>query len=195
MGKNDDIKRLFFAVDVPEPTRAAAERLLEKTDIPPEAVRWVRPGNMHLTLKFLGETPSGKIPAIIEAAGRALSPFGPLSLTIEGMGVFPNHDRPRTIWLGVGGQTGALAALEAALSKELEELGFAPDERPFTAHLTIGRVKSLAARGRIARLVRGMRGEFIGHAPVEEVTLYESRLAPAGALYTVVESFPLRGRT
>ncbi|MGK7346249.1 MAG: RNA 2',3'-cyclic phosphodiesterase [Candidatus Nitrospinota bacterium M3_3B_026] len=194
MGKNDDVKRLFFAVDIPEPTRAAAERLLEETDIPPEAVRWVRPGNMHLTLKFLGETPSGKIPAIIEAAKRALTSFGPLSLTIEGMGVFPNHDRPRTIWLGVGGETGALAAMEAALSKELEGLGFPPDERPFAAHLTVGRVKSVSARGSIARLVRRLRGEFIGHAPVGEVALYESRLATAGALYTVVESFPLRKR-
>lgn len=193
IGGKGGLKRLFFAVDLPEATMASAERLMETFAIPPGTVRWARPGNMHITIKFLGETEEEKIPAIREAASSALSSFAPARLTIEGMGIFPNHDKPRVVWFGVGGDTAALSVMEAELSKSLEGLGFLPDQRPFTAHLTIGRVKSDLARGPLIRLVRAHQKEFIGDAPLNEIVLYESSLNPAGAIYTVVERFPLQG--
>jgi 2'-5' RNA ligase len=169
------------------------ENLVQKFDTPPNFVRWVRAGNMHITLKFLGEVDEATIPSIAEAARRAVAPFPALKLSIEGLGVFPNHEHPQVVWFGVKGDTETLREMERALSLSLTALGFPPEDRPFVGHLTIGRVKSGNARGKIARLVRQYHRFYIGDTVANEVALYESRLTMEGAVYTKLESFPLIG--
>lgn len=190
---SSETKRLFFAVDIPEPTLVSAERILETFDIPPNHVRWVHVRNLHITLKFLGDIEQDRVPALCEAAREAAAGFGPMDLIIEGMGIFPNIHHPRVVWFGVGGESANLAALEAELAKKLEPLGFEPDERPFAPHLTIGRVKSALARGELLRLVHNNQKVRVGPAPVDALHLYESRLSPGGSIYTRIESFPLPG--
>jgi 2'-5' RNA ligase len=169
------------------------ENLVQKFDTPPNFVRWVRAGNMHITLKFLGEVDEAAIPPIVDAARRAVTPFPALKLVIEGLGVFPNHEQPQVVWFGVKGDTETLREMEKALSSSLAALGFPPEDRPFAGHLTIGRVRSGNARGKIARLVRQYHRFYIGDTVASQVALYESRLTMEGAVYTKLESFPLTG--
>lgn len=170
------------------------ENLVQKFDTPPNLVRWVRAGNMHITLKFLGEVDEASIPSIVEATRHAVTPFPAMKLTIEGLGVFPNHELPQVVWFGVKGDTETMREMEHALSLSLTGFGFPPEDRPFVGHLTIGRVKSANARGKIARLVRQYHRYYIGDTVASEVALYESRLTMEGAVYTKLESFPLTGK-
>jgi 2'-5' RNA ligase len=187
------LRRLFFALDPPAALTRKIENLVQKFDAPPNFVRWVRAGNMHITLKFLGEVDEASIPSIVEAARRAVTPFPAMKLIIEGLGVFPNHEQPQVVWFGLKGDTETLRKMESALSSSLAPLGFPPEDRPFAGHLTIGRVKSGNARGKIARLVRQYHRFYIGEAVSGEVVLYESRLSMEGAVYTKLDSFPLTG--
>jgi 2'-5' RNA ligase len=187
-------RRLFFAIDPPEALTQKMENLVQKFDTPPNFVRWVRAGNMHITLKFLGEVDEAAIPSIVEAVRHAVAPFPPLKLVIEGLGVFPNHEQPQVVWFGVKGDTETLREMERALSTSLTALGFPPEDRPFIGHLTIGRVRSGNARGKIARLVRQYHRFYIGDTVASQVALYESRLTMEGSVYTKLESFPLTGK-
>ncbi len=202
-----EVKRLFFAVDLPGETLVRAGSLIDKFGISPAHVRFVHVNNLHISIKFLGDVGVKTIASLCEKAKEAVSGFGAIRLSIKGMGLFPNHTKPRIVWFGVGGETDKLARLESKLSKNIERLGFPADERPFTPHLTVGRVKSGSARGGLIRLVHNNRELKVGDAPVEVIHLYESRLGlyenrlglcenrlgPGGAVYTKVESFPLSG--
>lgn len=187
-------RRLFFAIDPPAELTLKMENLVQKFDTPPNFVRWVRAGNMHITLKFLGEVDEDSIPSIVEAAREAVTPFPAMKLVIEGLGVFPNHEHPQVVWFGIKGDTEPLRQMEHSLSSSLTALGFPPEDRPFVGHLTIGRVKSANARGKIARLVRQYHRFYIGDTVAGEVALYESRLTMEGAVYMKLESFPLTGK-
>ncbi len=188
-----EVKRLFFAVDLPDETLTRAGSLIDKFGISPAHVRFVHVNNLHISMKFLGDVEAQTIASLCEKAKEAVSGFGAIRLFIKGMGLFPNHTKPRVIWFGVGGETDKLARLESKLSKNIECLGFLADERPFTPHLTIGRVKSESARGELIRLVHNNRELKVGDALMDAVHLYESRLGPGGSVYTKVESFPLSG--
>ncbi|MBI5814908.1 MAG: RNA 2',3'-cyclic phosphodiesterase [Nitrospinae bacterium] len=189
--KDETSRRLFFAVNLPKAVTTRLDNMVASFGVPSGQVRWVKSENMHITLKFLGDVDNAMLPDLCAAAKRAVKGFSPIRLSVEGMGVFPNHERPRVIWFGVGGETAGLKKLEESFSAEISPLGFPPDERSFTAHLTIGRVKNDAARGKLARLVRQYHKFYIGEALVGDVSLYESRLNPKGSIHTVVETFPL----
>ncbi|VAX15546.1 2'-5' RNA ligase [hydrothermal vent metagenome] len=189
-----NVRRLFFAIDLPLETIASAERLIESvSDIPITQVRWVHSVNLHITLKFLGDVENEKTFDICDIAKKVFTGFGPINLSVEGMGLFPNHDNPKVVWLGVHGNTEELAKMELNLSAGLEKLGYPPDQKKFTAHLTIGRVKNESARGKLVRLARKYHDTYIGDASADSVALYESKLNPGGAIYSVVDRFPLCG--
>ena len=184
-------KRVFFAIDVPEQVIVNAERLIDEFNIPPAHVRWVQLNNLHITLKFLGDINTGTIPAIIDYAKKAVSGIGPIRLVFQSMGLFPNSNKPKVVWFGVGGHTDKLTKLESALSESLEPLGIPGDERAFTAHLTIGRVKTDNARGELIRLVHNNQKTFVGSALINNIVLYESSLNPGGSVYTKLATFDL----
>ncbi|MGH7886726.1 MAG: RNA 2',3'-cyclic phosphodiesterase, partial [Candidatus Binatia bacterium] len=127
----------FIAVDIARQTidriAAAIEQL--KPRIP--AIRWVGAANFHLTVKFLGNIDEGKIEPIGAALADALRPFPRLTINAKGLGVFPNPKRPRVLWVGLVGTQ--LVSLQAKVESALTPLGFAPEEKTFTPHLTIGR--------------------------------------------------------
>jgi 2'-5' RNA ligase len=187
----DAPRRLFFAIDLPADLRATLERTVEAMSLPPADVRLVRGGNLHITLKFLGDVAPAMVDPIVVAARRAVARTPSFDLTVEGVGVYPNDQDPKVFWFGAGGEVDAARRLETALSAVLEPLGFPPDERAYTPHLTIGRVKNGAVRGKLKRLVREKRGEIIGAAPVVEIVLYESCLSPDGTAYHPVARIPL----
>ncbi len=155
-------------------------------------IRWVRPEAVHLTLKFFGEvTPADaeRIGAVVAGPAAAAAPF---VLEIRGLGAFPDVNRPRVIWLGLAGETAALLSLHRELERELAAAGFPKEERPFSAHLTLGRVKIPKGIIGLAGAVETGAGVGAGRIPVGEIVLFKSELTPRGAIYTRLAAFPLR---
>ena len=185
--------RAFIALTLPPPVTeslgAVAQELAPR--VPDRSVRWVEPERIHLTLRFLGDTPLEQIDpigAVLQEVARAHTPF---SLALGRLGCFPNERRPRVIWVGLDGELDPLRNLKRALDGALAPLGWEPETRRFQAHLTLGRVK------RHHRQVELPWGTPVVPATwqVHAVHLIESRLRPSGALYTVRHSGRLGGAT
>jgi len=180
--------RLFVAIDLPAPiTRAlAAHTAPLRVD---RAVRWVAPESLHLTLKFLGDTPEERVPEVIGALEEATGAHGPLDLVIGGFGTFPHRGPARVLWVGVDGDLDGLAALAAAVERSLAPLGWPPEERPFTPHVTLGR----ARKGSPRRAVHALTdlGE-VGRFTAEALVLFASELKSTGAVHVPLASVPLR---
>jgi len=185
--------RIFLAISLPPEVLANIELLQNRLKRSLQGdIRWVRPAGIHLTLKFFGEvTPEAveKITAVVAGPAAATAPF---VLEARGLGAFPDMNRPRVIWLGVAGETGALLSLQRNLEQALSGAGFPREERPFRAHLTLGRVKVPKGILGLARAVETGGDEGAGKIPVGEVTLFESELTPRGAIYTRLAAFPLQ---
>ena len=179
--------RLFVAIELPDEVRMALGRI--EDELRPrglERLRWVRPENIHITLKFLGETPAERR-ADIEAALRAAADgVAPHKLTLGKLGKFGGRGSPRVLWVDVEGDVETLRALQKRVEERIAPLGFPPDERAFSAHLTLARVPQDVAR-QVARPMTEaidavkMPGLAI---PVREVALMRSELRREGAVYT-----------
>lgn len=186
-------RRLFVALEPPEPVRrriAAVAEELRRAAGRADAVRWVPPENVHLTLQFLGAVPEERLPAVEAALRAAAADGGPLSLSLRGAGGFPNARRPRVVWAGVEGDVAPLAALVAGLGARLAKLGFPPEDRPFSPHLTLGRARD----GRGAPGLAGALAHAAGEATpwrVSELVLFESHLSPRGPRYEALARVPL----
>jgi 2'-5' RNA ligase len=191
-----DTVRTFVAIELAPDILTRLEDLLTrmKRDLPPGLVRWVRPAGIHLTLKFLGEVPANKVDAIAEAMRDACTSHPPFSFAINGLGCFPNPRRPRVIWVGVDEPSGTLAHLQRDVERAMKPLGFAPEERKFHPHLTLGRVKR-GTPGELRTL-----SEYISHGQAKigemqatSVSLIRSDLRPDGAVYTELAAALLSG--
>jgi 2'-5' RNA ligase len=188
--------RLFVGVELDDVVRRraaaiadGAERLLSDMLV----VRWIAPENLHITLWFLGEIAEDRVPALSAALDRpfALPSF---NLRLGGVGAFPSSGVPRVLWLGIQDGAESLAAIHTELAARLQPLGFLPETRPFSAHLTIGRVKS-ASPGLRPRDIRLRWTELLaeaGECRIQAVTLLRSRLSPRGAAYEPLVRVPLQ---
>lgn len=190
-------RRLFLALEPPDPVRrriAAAAAELRRTAGRAEAdVRWVPPENVHLTLQFLGAVPEERVADIEAALAAAAAASAPLALELTGAGGFPNARRPRVLWLGFGGDVPALAALVQDLGRRLAPLGFAPEARPYSPHLTLGRARDpRGAPGLGGALTALARSDGFPWR-VTEVVLFESHLSPKGPRYEAVARAALGG--
>lgn len=175
--------RLFIALELPADVRA--ELAAAQARLSGHPLRWVAPAGIHLTLQFLGEVDDGLAPSVLAAL--AALEVAPFSLSLAGLGAFPTARQPRVVWVGLGGDTGALAALQAAVGAATAPLGFTPEARPFRAHLTLGRARPDAAPAALRAL-----GEALARvAPPPPLSwtagapaLFQSTLTPQGARYT-----------
>lgn len=156
-------------------------------------VRWTRPESIHLTLKFLGGTPAEKGGAIMEALRRAVAGIGPFDLEVRGLGAFPNERAPRVVWAGLVGKLDSLMCLRDAVEREVAPLGFPTEGRGFSPHLTFGRIKEPRPNPALREWLAGRREMVFGRFRVGGVLLMESRLSPAGSVYTVVGEAALKG--
>lgn len=193
MQKPDDEIRAFMAIDLPPEVKSFILRVgtdLKKTGAD---VKWTRPEGTHLTLKFLGNI-SGDL---VNAIDRLLRPeclrVSPITLTLRGLGAFPNLARPRVFWIGVQDSDAGLVPLASRVESQLEQLGFTPEKRPFSPHLTLGRVRS---NKRMNELVGEVRQSM--HLPgptftADHAVLFQSILKPSGAEYRPLITFPFAG--
>jgi 2'-5' RNA ligase len=175
--------RAFIAIDLPPAVKAALGDVAATLDgrVPRGAVRWVRPEQMHLTLRFLGDTPADRLPALSAVLDGLAAGHAPFALRLTEVGCFPNLRRPRVVWVGLGGEEAKLAALVHGLEAALRPLGRPPEDKPFRAHLTLGRVKD----ERAAQGVDWSAAVPALSVPVAAVHLIESRLRPDGPQYFV----------
>jgi 2'-5' RNA ligase len=176
--------RAFVAVEMPGPMRKALEEVQSSLKQLKIRARWVRPENIHLTLKFLGNIPAGHVPSIGDVLRVVARAHGRFSLAAAGVGVFPDIRRPKVIWVGLTGRPDALTPLQQDLDGRLAALGFPRAEKPFRGHLTIGRFNTETLTGPVADAVKRYAAATFGTAVVEEIVLLQSDLRPEGPLYT-----------
>jgi 2'-5' RNA ligase len=186
-----------------EPTEAvrrrigtAAAELRRTAGRAADGIRWVAPENVHLTLQFLGAVPEPRVADVSAAlAGAAEAVRGPIALEVRGAGGFPNARRPRVIWLGIEGDLAALGALVEDLGRRLAPLGFPPEARAFSPHLTLGRARDARGGPGLGGAIASVAGGEAIRWRVAEVALVESHLSPRGARYVSIACTALGGRS
>jgi 2'-5' RNA ligase len=190
--------RAFIAIPLPNPLLdklVTLQRRLER-QVPPRSVRWMRPESIHLTLKFLGDTPTEKLHGIKQALAAVAQHAPACTFTVEGLGCFPNPRRPRIVWVGVQEPTGWLEVLQDGIEEVMIPFGYSPERRGFTPHLTLGRVRRRVSRSDAAQAGEVVASTTVGllaQVPADHFALIRSVLKPTGAEYTALEEFPLRG--
>jgi 2'-5' RNA ligase len=179
----EDLIRTFIAVELTGSMReqiSLLEQLLQKEGA---KVKWVKPENLHLTLKFLENVQAVRIDDAVEATQEAVQGIEPFILSFSGLGVFPNLKRARVIWIGIKEGADSLGRIQRELEERLFQRGFAREERDFSPHLTIGRVKS--QRGIGGLVLKLEKTEFKSEKiRVEQVVVMRSDLRPTGAVHT-----------
>lgn len=191
-----EMLRTFVAVPLSQPLHAGlarAQRDLQRL-CPVGAVRWVKTEGIHLTLFFLGETPSARVADIERVLTPVAQAAQPLQFTVGGVGAFPNLTRPNVIWVGVRDTAGTLTPLHRAVNAALASLGFQPEDRAFTPHLTLGRVNRDSGSDvvrRVGEAVGRFTLESLGEESPRQIVLFRSELRPTGAEYTALRVFPL----
>lgn len=185
--------RSFIAIEVPEALQARTGELQQEFKKFEPDIKWVRPGNIHLTLKFLGTVAQELLEKVSLAVSPAVQQAEPFDLRLHGLGGFPSSRNPRVIWVGIDQGREPISSLQKAIEEKTEALSFPSEGRPFKPHLTIGRVRSLKSRGEFARAIEERQGAEIGICRAKAVMLFQSKLTPAGAIYTKLKTFPRRG--
>lgn len=189
-----ELWRLFVAIALDDPARQALAGLQHRWRQAGADVAWVRPENLHLTLAFLGDTASGRVPSLAAALTRRAAATPPFDIEIRGWGAFGRPGRPRVLWAGVAASP-ALEHLHAALATDLRGLGFDLEPRPFAAHVTLGRVRSSRRLTALTSLLASTINEpAASRVRVESVLLVRSRLTAAGPIYETVNAAELKGR-
>ncbi len=189
---NEGKIRSFIAVALSEPIVKKIEDLQDKLKETKADVKWVKPDNIHLTLKFLGHISEKEIPKINISLQKIGEAFIPFSVFIEGVGFFPNAESPRVIWLGISKGSELLKEINKKIENDLSKIGFPREERIFNPHLTLGRCRSAKHKDRLSKMVK--KGDFfIGELKVEKLSLYKSILTPLGPVYTLLNDTRLGG--
>jgi len=180
--------RAFIAVSLSEEIIQGLSRTVAdlRARLPNGGVRWVAAQNIHLTLKFLGDTPAAAVDRLAKGLQAAVASQPPFEIHVGGWGAFPSPRRARVVWVGLSAPAG-LGALQRSVEAELARQGFPPEERPFSPHLTIGRVGREIHPDdlrRLANVLESVQVGDLGVVCVDTVHLYQSDLRPGGPIYT-----------
>lgn len=196
-----DTVRVFIALDIPSGDQESLTDAIGRLQsVIPKGVKWVDPGGIHLTLKFLGNVPLPMVEKLLTAMQQASDQFKTesagkqLQLRLSGLGAFPNRQQARVLWAGTEGDLDSLAALQKLVDQAVATLGYSLEKRPFRPHLTIGRV-----RDSIPHQLRQTIGQAVAAAElpptdfwkVDTLHLIRSSLTPSGAIYTSIGSVAL----
>ena len=190
MSSSMEAVRTFICLQLPAFARDRLASTQQRLRESGAQVSWVKPHNIHLTLKFLGSVPAKRLQDVVRAVQRAAAPAPPIPLELTMLGCFPNRRAPRVIWAELKELPEALEGLQQRVEKELVAAAFSPESRPFSPHFTLGRVRS----GRnIRKLAVAMQAERLEPLLFEaaEVVVMASQLHASGALYTPVSRVPL----
>lgn len=180
-------RRIFTAIDVSEEVRDRIAKYIEnlRGEFPGVRAGWDKPEKLHITLKFLGEASAEQIEKLkiaLEEISKHISNF---NLQVSATGVFPSPRNARILWLGLNDETGNLLKLNEMLESECEGIGFARETRSFKPHLTIARLREPQKSRELAKKHLNNKFEPVGFT-ASEIVIYESRLQPAGSIYSIV---------
>jgi 2'-5' RNA ligase len=179
--------RLFIAIEIPQSVRSTFASLLKDFSAIAPQVKWVRAENLHVTLKFLGETQSAKLGPLLNALSSVRS-ADPVNLEFRGLGFFPHEKRPRVFWAGMEASAN-LKTLAEEIDQAAHPLGFPLEERPFTPHLTLARFQPPGIPPKLLQAIQEKSAQGFGSLRTGEFHLIESKLKPTGAEYTTVQTF------
>jgi 2'-5' RNA ligase len=185
--------RLFVAIDLDDAARraiAGAQQEIGNALGASRSMKMVDPVRMHLTLAFLGEIAERDVPALVRTLSTDFD-MRPFEAVLQGLGVFPPRGAPRVLWIGVAGGAGAIVRLQREVAGRLEGLGIALEQRPFHPHLTLARWRTSRPADRPAPISRESL-TAVARVTVDHVTLYQSRLSPAGPAYTALSRANLK---
>jgi len=179
--------RLFVTLEIPSAVRENLGALLKSLRTVSPQTRWVRPENLHVTLKFIGEVPETKLAAIRSALAGARCDQ-PVTLDFRGLGFFPNEKHPRVFWAGIEASPN-LKDLAADIDRATEKLGIPREQRPFAPHLTLARFEPPGLPEKLRSAIQENAARDFGSLHTSQYHLIESKLKPSGAEYTTLESF------
>jgi 2'-5' RNA ligase len=187
--------RTFIAVDFsPEIIRKIKEIIdYFKTQTPERALKWVAPENLHLTIKFLGEVPEEKIEQIKSLINETLDDVKVFEIGVEELGMYPNPQKPRVVWLGITGAD-PLKEIHKMLESQLQKADIQPDKRSFSPHLTIARIRrnaDIQSVKEIGETLSKFKVGSLGSCNIDHIVVYKSELTPQGPIYTPLLSSPL----
>ncbi len=188
--------RCFIAIELPDEVKTGLINLQAQLKTGSQSwVKWVDPYSVHLTLKFLGDVASDRIGPITGAMEEAAQGVSPFQLEVKDLGVFPNLRRVQVAWVGISGEVDKLARLQQRIESNLAGLGFAPEGRRFTPHLTLARLRDRASpdeRQRLGQLIADTRFEAAYTFQVDAISLMRSQLTREGAIYSRISSVELK---
>lgn len=184
--------RTFIAIEIPAEIKKEMAKVQDELKRSGADAGWTRPEGIHLTLKFLGEVPETKIEEIKNALTRAAEATSRFRLKIAGAGAFPNPKNPRVVWLGVSGDIDNLSALQGSVEESMTAMGFDREERAFSPHLTLARIKYLRPRYSWQTAIDGIKDIRLAEFDVDHVSLMKSDIKPSGAVYTEISRARLK---
>lgn len=182
--------RLFVAIELADAAKSKLSELQARLGRDCQGVRWIPREQLHLTVKFLGEVPDGRVPEVCAGLSTAALDCRPFAMGLEGAGCFPPRGSVRIVWAGLLDASGQLRLCVESVESAMEILGYAGESKPFSPHITIGRVREDRSGGAIRQAVsKGNLARL--EQPVTSFTLMSSVLAPQGPTYTAVCRVPL----
>ncbi len=182
--------RCFIAIDIPKEIKENISEVINLLSKYGADIKWVKPENLHITLKFLGKTQDLLISKIKEELSHVISLYNPFHIKIYGTGMFPAVKRPRIIWIGVE-NSNVLISLKEDIEESMSMLGYQKEEKEFNPHLTIGRIRSHKGIQNIIAALNNFKDKFFGNIMIERIKLMKSDLKPEGAEYTCLSDFML----
>ena len=183
--------RAFIALALPEEVREALGRLQQDLAASRADVKWVEPDHLHVTMKFLGEITEEQRHAVEAMLRRLAEREAPFLLGVQALGAFPSAAAPRVLWVGLADGRERVQRMAEAIEREGAALSFVREDRPFAAHVTIGRVRSKSHRQQLARCLLETGWQPPAPWRVASLTLYQSVLGSSGPRYTVLADVPL----
>ena len=188
--------RSFIAIELPDELKVGLAQLEAQLKMRRQPwVKWVDPYSIHLTLKFLGSVNVDRINEITKVMEESVQGIPPLHLEVKDLGVFPSLSRVQVAWVGVSGEVDKLSQLQQHLETNLARLGFAPESRPFTPHLTLARLRnqaSLDEQQKFGQLIANTRFEATYTIKVDAISLIKSQLTREGAIYSRISLVALK---
>ena len=185
------MKRLFLAIPIKTNDNGFIPLLdgLRRQLAHEKRINWVKPDNIHLTLKFIGSTPNEDIPKIIDAVGDMLKNHKSFTMDFNRTGIFGSRYAPRVLWLGMQNTPQELYDLEEDTLTAFDNIGYLRDRQNFVPHITLGRIKELCEKQYFQKIVSGIEQKSYIKQEVNEIILFQSFLRPEGAVYKEVKKF------
>ena len=182
-----ELIRTFIAVTLSEEIKKEIKKAQDEMKQLVDGVRWVMPERLHITLKFLGDIQKEQISDISSAISKCCTGKQPFNLSIKGLGVFPNINKARIIWAGIDEGFEPLSQLACLMDEEFSKMGFENEQKPFKAHITLGRVKDFAKLDKFASGIKAYNEFVFGSETVKSITVMQSELHREGPVYTPLD--------